>query len=345
MASNFFRQFAIDNNLTVDYGFTYGRYNDFFIAVKESSFNRTLYISTDLAQDKEKLKQVLSCYTNLEEYHIINNTFEKKYISFTFNLPNDKVSLVIEFLDKFIESYKEFGLVPEIKCYICGETIKADDKMSIMDYQGTLFPIHDSCFNKNEEALKEEVEEQVQEINKGRLNYFVGALGAIVFSLIYIVLFIGVFYFAQFLMGSISGSSDIPFENVSMSIRIFQYIPCLTALAASPLINIGYESFRGKQGNGKFLIILFTCIITTLIGIISGFTISLTLAGSTLSLKELFKLVFELIVPSAGYKSFRSAFYIYIFLGVALSLVSLLFTFTKKKEVDKANTSTFEKLE
>ena len=36
MASAYFRNFAIEHGLTVDYGYMYGKYKDFYISLKES---------------------------------------------------------------------------------------------------------------------------------------------------------------------------------------------------------------------------------------------------------------------------------------------------------------------
>ena len=54
MASAYFRQFAIDHGLTVDYGYMYGKYRDFYISLKETlGSTKTLCIITHLAEDKE----------------------------------------------------------------------------------------------------------------------------------------------------------------------------------------------------------------------------------------------------------------------------------------------------
>lgn len=48
MASAYFRQFAIDNHLTVDYGYMYGFYKNFYISLKETlGSTKYLYIMTN----------------------------------------------------------------------------------------------------------------------------------------------------------------------------------------------------------------------------------------------------------------------------------------------------------
>ena len=35
MASSFMKKFAIENNLTIDYGYTYGKYRDLYFSIKD----------------------------------------------------------------------------------------------------------------------------------------------------------------------------------------------------------------------------------------------------------------------------------------------------------------------
>ena len=52
MASAYFRQFAIDNHLTVDYGYMYGNYKNLYISLKESlGSTKILSIVTSLGKD------------------------------------------------------------------------------------------------------------------------------------------------------------------------------------------------------------------------------------------------------------------------------------------------------
>mgnify|MGYP003300783351 CR=1 FL=1 len=97
MASAYFRQFAIDHGLTVDYGYMYGKYRDFYISLKESlGSTKTLCIITHLAENKDNLKQVLSVFTEdeLPRYQITDLKHESNYLQFTFELSSDKSHLI-----------------------------------------------------------------------------------------------------------------------------------------------------------------------------------------------------------------------------------------------------------
>lgn len=348
MASSFFKQFAIENHLTVDYGYLYGKYKNFYISVKETiGSSKYLVIITQLAQDKEKLKKVLSTYgEELPKYCICDMKREDNYLQFTFSLSNDNASLIVEFLDKFIEAFTKEEKEVKTTCPLCHKELKNDEQISWIDYQGVLTPTHDDCFGKKAEELKETIKEHEKQINKDRHNYFIGFLGTFVFALIYVGVLILGFFFIQFILNNASSSSsNIPFEDVTMSLTILQYAPVLLALCACPLCYTGYELFKGKKGTGKFLIVLFTSLIATLVGTFLGFVISLTMVATDQSLKELFELVATLLKPTNGYKAFRSAFYVYIAVGVILSIISMLFKFSNKKELEEANATTIEKLD
>ncbi len=347
MASSFFRQFAIDNSLTVDYGYTFGKYKGFYISIKESiGSSKNLCIITNIGNDKEKLKKVLSCYgDNLAKYCIVDMKAMDRYLTFSFNLSNDKCSLIVEFIDKFIESYINNGLEIETICPICNKKILDGEKMSIIDYQGILTPTHDNCFNTGKEQLKEKVEENLKEINKDRKGYLNGVLGAFVFSLIYVAIMIVAFIFFQFISSNISSDTTYPFADASMGAQIFQYIPSLIAMSASPLISLGYDLFKGKKGTGKFFAVMPFAIVMSIIGTFLGFGIALaTVYAGQLSVGTIFKTIFTLLLDSS-YKSFRIGFFIYELIAILLSSFSLIFNFTSKKEQADANASTFEKLE
>ena len=102
MASAYFRQFAIDNHLTVDYGYMYGNYKDFYISLRETlGSTKILTIITKLGQDKENLKKVLSVFNEVElpKYRITNLERKDEYLQFTFEIGNDNAHLVSEFLE------------------------------------------------------------------------------------------------------------------------------------------------------------------------------------------------------------------------------------------------------
>ena len=141
MASAYFRQFAIDHGLTVDYGYMYGKYRDFYISLKETlGSTKTLCIITNLAEDKENLKKVLSVFTEeeLPIYHITDLKHDNNYLQFTFELGSDRSHLIPEFINKFIDSYIACGLEVATICPICHKKIESEQKVSIIDISGIL---------------------------------------------------------------------------------------------------------------------------------------------------------------------------------------------------------------
>ena len=119
------------------------------------------------------------------------------------------------------------------------------------------------------------------------------------------------------------------------------------ALFACPLIYKGYDTFKGTKGTVKYIIILWTVIITTLLGTFFGFVASLLVLDTGISFEELLKLVVQLITCKdiKCSTSFRWGFYLYIIIALGLSILSMVFKFSGKEEMEEANSGTFEKLD
>ena len=342
MASAYFRQFAIDNNLTVDYGYMYGKYRNFYISLKETlGSTRILYIITKLGADKENLKKVLSVFTEneLPKYCITDLKRTDDYLQFTFELSNDKVSYVADFLNKFIDSFEENGLVNETICPICHKPLLDGEDIAIVDIAGILTPSHNNCFEKGKEEAKAKAKKKSDELNKDTKGYKNGILGSVVYGLIYTGLLILSFFFMQFILDNADSGDNF--------VTIFQYLPVLVALSACPIIYAGYDKFKGKKGTHKHLIILWSCLIFTLVGTFFGFVASLLLLDTGSTFVELLELVGRLISCKDinGIQSFRWGFYLYIVIALGLACLSMVFKFSGKSEMDEANASTFEKLD
>ena len=342
MASAYFRNFAIEHGLTVDYGYMYGKYKDFYISLKESlGSTKTLYIITKLGDNVENLKEVLSVYDEeeLPKYCITNMKREPNYLEFTFELTTANCGLIVEFLDKFIESYRYRGLDVSTYCPICNEKINSDEKVAIIDISGILTPTHDSCYEKGKEQAKAKAKERQQEVNKDSKGYLNGLAGALVYSLIYVAILIGLFCFIQFVISNNTTGGNF--------ILLLQYAPVLVCLAACPLIYAGYDAFKGTKGTTKYIVILWCVIISTLLGTFFGFVVSLLIAVPGVSFIELLELVGQLITCKdiSGSTSFRWGFYVYIVVGMLLSILSMVFKFSGKQAMDEANQGTFEKLD
>ncbi len=341
MASAYFKKFAIDNGLTIDYGYMYGKYKNFYISLKESLGSmKTLYIITNIGKNKEDLKEVFKVYSEEEipNYCITDMKVLETSIQITFELDNSKSDLIVEFLDKFIASYNEKLGEHITYCPICKQKIANDDKVAIIDIAGILTPAHENCYDKGKEHVKEEILKKDKEINKDTKGYKNGLLGAILYSLIYMAILIILFFFMQFiLIHSDSGTN----------VAIFQYLPVLAALSACPIIYTGYDAFKGKKGTTKYIIILWVVIISTLLGTFLGFVASLLVLDTGNSFIELLQLIGRLITCKdvSGYPTFRWGFYLYIVIALGLAILSMVFKFSGKKEMDEANSSTFEKLD
>lgn len=342
MASAYFRQFAIDHGLTVDYGYMYGKYRNFYISLKETlGSTKTLCIITHLAEDKENLKKVLSVFTEeeLPKYHITDLKHENNYLQFTFELGSDRSHLIPEFINKFIDSYIACGLEVATICPICHNKIENEQKVSIIDISGILTPVHEDCYESGKEEARQKAIKKNQEINKDTKGYKNGLVGAIIYGLIYMAILIVSFFFVQFVLENAESGDNF--------IIIFQYAPVLMALFACPLIYKGYDNFKGTKGTTKYIIILWTVIITTLLGTFFGFVASLLVLDTGNSFEDLLKLVVQLITCKdiKGSTSFRWGFYLYIIIALGLSILSMVFKFSGKEEMEEANSGTFEKLD
>jgi hypothetical protein len=319
----------------------YGKYKQFYISLRETlGSTKTLCIITRLGNDKENLKKVLSVFSEIElpKYCITNLERKEEYLQFTFELGNDKAHLVAEFLDKFIQSYYDCGLEAETICPICKNKIVDGEDVAIIDIGGILTPAHNACYETGKEEAKEKARKKNEEINKDTKGYQSGLLGAIVFGLIYMGILIVVFFLVQFILNNMESGSFA---------RVFQYAPVLVALTACPIIYAGYDAFKGRKGTYKHLIILWTVIISTLLGTFLGFVASLLLLGTGSSFLELMELVGRLISCKDinGFQTFRWGFYVYIVVGLGLSILSMVFKFSGKEEMAEANSATFEKLD
>lgn len=342
MASAYFRQFAIDNHLTVDYGYMYGNYKNLYISLKESlGSTKILSIVTSLGKDKENLRKILSVFNEneLPKYCISDLKVADNHLQFTFELSNEKAYLIAEFLDKFIESCINNNEVLEITCSICGKKILENEHMATIDIAGLLQPAHESCYESKKSEVKKQVNELNKEINKDTKGYRSGLVGSLVYGLIYLAVLIVSFFFVQFILNNA--------ETNDSFVTIFQYFPVIAALLACPIVYAGYDKFKGKKGPYKYIIILWTVIITTIVGTFLGFVTSLLLVADSFTLVELFELVGKLITCKDinGSTSFRFGFYIYIFVALGLSILSMVFKFSGKAEMDEANSNTFEKLD
>lgn len=343
MANAYFKQFAIDNHLTIDYGYMYGKYKNFYISLKESlGSSKTLWIISKVANNPTMLKKVLSVFNEeeLPKYCISDMKREENYLQFTFEVSTDQSYLIVEFLDKFIQSYIDNGLKVETICPICGKEITENEKVSIIDMGGILTPLHDHCYEIGKEKAIEKVKKKNEELNKDTKGYKNGLIGAILFGILYMLILMGLFFFVQFILENVKDSND-------SFVLIFQYAPVLVALLACPIIYAGYDLFKGKKGTTKYLIILWTVIITTILGTFFGFVASLLVIGTDHSFLELLELVGNLITCKdiKGSTSFRWGFYIYIIVALGLAILSMVFKFSGKEEMEEANSSTFEKLD
>ncbi len=342
MANAFFKQFAIENHLTIDYGYMYGKYREFYISLKETlGSTKILYIITKLGNDKDALKKVLSVFDEeeLPKYCISEMKRNENNLQFSFELSNANSPLIIEFLNKFIDSYLENDLKVETICPICHKNIFENELVSIIDICGIPSPTHSNCYEKGKEEAKEKAIEKNKELNKDSKGYKSGLLGAFLYGLIYMFILIVLFFFVQFILTN--SDSDNSF------VIIFQYLPVLAALSACPIIYTGYDRFKGKKGTSKYIIILWMVIITTLLGTFFGFVASLLVLDTGNSFVDLLKLVGELIACKdiKGSTSFRWGFYVYIVVALGLAILSMVFKFSGKEEMEEANSSTFEKLD
>lgn len=340
MASSFMKKFAIENNLTIDYGYTYGKYRDLYFSIKEGVSYRILQVITNIGNDKEKLKNILKVFdSDLEKFCVTDFKFEKNYIEFNFNLSGDKSDLVIEFLNRFIDSYLQEYKQINTYCPICENLIKSNDEISMINYRGIITPVHNDCFEKGKEKIKKKVAVENEKNNQGK-SYKKGIVGALVFSIIYILILIGSYCLVVKGIEALS-STETNAEGISQN--AFQYLPLLLTLASVPLICYGYEVFGGKIGTHKYLIVLLFSFISSLIGVVFGVFLSFIMVIDTSGWEfwELFKAVFETLYI---YKSTQLMLFLSIGISLLLTAISIAFKFGSYKEIKESEKETIEKL-
>lgn len=341
MASNSMKNFAIKNNLTVDYGYTFGKYRGFYLSIKEGVSYRILQIVTNLGENKDTLRTILKIFDkDLAKFCVNDFKFEKKYIEFNFNLGADKAELVIEFLNRFIDEIEKINYQNIIICPICNQILKDEEEIEMINYRGIIQPAHNQCFEKGKKEVVEKVKIENQELNKGK-SYKKGILGAFVFSVIYILVMIGAYCLTVKGIEALSNANNTP-EGISQN--AFQYLPLFFCLGSVPFIAKGYEVFKGKQGTHKYLIVLLFSFISSLISVVLGIFLSFILVATGkegMSIIELFKKVFEILYI---YNSTRFMLFLSLILSIVLTAISIIFKFGSYKELKEAESETIEKL-
>ncbi len=341
MASPYFKKFAIDHQLTADYGYIFGWYQNFYISIKEGLSYKILTIITKLGEKKDLLKEVLQVFENdLEKFCLTDNRFENTYLQFTFNLNHDKSSLVIDFLNRFIQSYHNHNLKVETICPICNRSIDVQkEKIDSINYSGIITPVHENCYNHGKEKIEKKVQENIEKVNKDR-STSKGVLGAILFGLILIILMIAFYSLKELLLSEYTqiGEEGLRPEG---SANLFHYLPSLLGLAAPFLVDAGYNLFKGTKGNTRFGVVIIVTYVATIIGIWFGFTLSISFLISDFSYFELVPLILQMI---GAYPSFRTSFVLFAVLTLVFTTIGILLKFANSKEARESEISTFDKL-
>ncbi len=341
MASPYFKKFAIDHQLTADYGYIFGWYRNFYISIKEGLSYKILTIITKLGEKKESLKEVLQVFNDdLEKFCLTDNRFENSYLQFTFNLNHDKASLVIDFLDRFIQSCQNQQIEIVSYCPICNQKIDPlTEKISSINYSGIISPVHETCYHQGKVKIEKKVQENIQKVNEGR-STFKGIMGAILFGLILIGLMIGFYSLKELLLSEYTqiGEDGIRPEG---SANLFHYLPSLLGLAAPFLIDAGYNLFKGTKGNTRFGVVILTTYIATLLGIWFGFTLSIAFLIPETSYFDLVPLIIQMI---GAYPSFRTSFVLFAALTLVFTTIGILLKFANSKEAAESEIATFDKL-
>ncbi len=339
MASIFIKNFAIENDLTVDYGYTYGWYRGFYISIKEGMSYKILTIITKLGDDKENLKKVLTSFNeDLEKYCVNDSQFNSEYLQFTFNLNNDKAKLVVEFIDKFIDFYRDNALDETTFCHLCNKPIEQGEKVSTVDVQGILYPVHENCYEQGKEKMQKSAKEKYAEINKNR-SFVKGLIGAILFSILFVAILIGMYTLKEYLLTELSSDTSSYDTNAA---NLFHYLPSLLGIAAPFLIDAGYQLLKGTRGNKRYATIIICSYVAAMLGIWFGFSLSIFfLIEGDYTYGEIVSQIMQIMKI---YPSFRLSFIIFAVLTLVFTTVGVIIKFTTTKEVQESEIATIDKL-
>lgn len=180
-----------------------------------------LQIKTELNLNKRKLKFTL--------FEISDNDI---FFKFTENVTLTQLKTVYSLFDFLVDLFKKLNVSEQNKCHNCGR----DQRINYYDLNDTGIMLCDTCFSQEDHRFYEIEKERISK----EKNYITGFLGALIFSVPGIILWIlCAVYFERL-------ASGMAFVIVFLEI-------------------LGYDYFKGRHGKLTKYIIVLTNIVSIII--------------------------------------------------------------------------------
>ena len=212
----------------------FGLYKGYFFNVSDASLIKTpqqkfVTVTTGslTAEQREKIKTELSANKKKLKFTLFKISDHSIFFKFTENLLPTKLSTVYALFDFLTDLFKKLNIPEQNKCHSCD----TDQRTNYYNLNDTGIILCDNCFKQTDDKF--------YEIEKKRIakekNYLTGLLGAIIFSVPAIILWV---LLAVYLGGLSSGMAFV--------IAILGFL--------------GYDYFNGLQGKLTKYIVFLTSI-------------------------------------------------------------------------------------
>lgn len=214
----------------------FGLYKGYFFNVSDASWIKTpqqkyvIVTTGNLTEEqRQQIKNELSNNRKRLKFTSFEITDNSIFFKFTENILVTKLSTVYTLFDFVVDLFKKLNITEQNKCHSCN----ADQRINYYDLNHTGVILCESCFKETDDKFYE-IEKEITSKEK---NYLTGFLGAIIFSIPGIILWV---LLAVYLGGISSGMAFI--------IALLGFL--------------GYDYFKGLRGKLTRCIIFITNIVS-----------------------------------------------------------------------------------
>lgn len=238
MIGSAFKKLAKEHAMTVSDGVAYGFLKGYATTLSEGAGYKQIDIVTQFTDPTQLtlLQETLNRVDIQREYRVQSIGFTPRIISINFLDNPGTMKKLTAFIEWFYPLLATYGATGAHICVECGAELSAASWYLI---DGVAFPLHNSCADRIQASIQEDVQKSKEE-DTG--SYVQGLLGA--------------------LLGSALGAA------VWAIVLYAGYVASLVGLLIGWLANKGYTLFHGKKGKGKIAILILAIIFGVLLGTI-----------------------------------------------------------------------------
>ena len=240
------KKFAKENNLQVAHGVAYGCFRGFTLTMCEGAGWKRLDFSTRFYDPaaQHALEAKVAEVDLMKTYRVQNLNIGQRAIAVIFYDKPGTMKKIPEFLDWFVPMLEESGASKADICSECGGKIMEGNSWVMID--GIVHAMHAPCKDKVKAELLDAKQQEVEEQGG---SYFRGVVGA------FLGAFVGAIIWALVLLAG--------------------YVASIVGLAIGFLAKFGYDLLKGKQGKGKFVILILAVIFGVIFGTLAADAIDL----------------------------------------------------------------------